>query len=240
MYLVGHAIVAFLIGYAISKKFKVVGVSFALVLVISCLPDIDILFESVGIMSHKTYTHSFVLSLVVVPSVIFAIARWRRLSAGVAFIYSLAYIQHIAIGDIAIGSINILYPFGNLMLGTGIGYGTLAHQTIEYLLLAVAAGIIVNKSFSGKTGTTDPIGLFRYQSSDKVGYLLFIGSLAVSFAYLLYGIKILPRFFVETDLEMALFVLLHLAAIALVAFWTFVSKQESLILARQAALSKKG
>ena len=229
MYLVGHAIVAFLIAYAISKKFKIAGVSFALVMLVASLPDIDILFQSIGVTTHKTYTHSLILSLIVVPLVIFAITKWRKASTGAAFIYSLAYIQHIVIGDIVIGATNVLFPFGELLVGTGIGYGTVTHQMLEFLLLAFAAGIVVSKSF-GRQGETT---LFRYNITDKVAYALFIVALIISFVYLLYGVKVLPRVFIETDLELALFVMLHLSAIALVSFLVLVSRQHKMSQARQ-------
>ena len=229
MYLVGHAIVAFSIAYAISKKFKIAGVSFALVMLVASLPDIDILFQSIGVTTHKTYTHSLILSLIVVPLVIFAITKWRKASTGAAFIYSLAYIQHIVIGDIVIGATNVLFPFGELLVGTGIGYGTVTHQMLEFLLLAFAAGIVVSKSF-GRQGET---ALFRYNITDKVAYALFIVALIISFVYLLYGVKVLPRVFIETDLELALFVMLHLSAIALVSFLVLVSRQHKMSQARQ-------
>jgi len=229
VYLVGHAIVAFLIAYVISKKFKIAGVSFALVMLVASLPDIDILFQSIGVTTHKTYTHSLILSLIVVPLVIFAITKWRKASTGAAFIYSLAYIQHIVIGDIVIGATNLLFPFGELLVGTDLGYGTVTHQMLEFLLLAFAAGIVVSKSF-GRQGETT---LFRYNITDKVAYALFIVALIISFVYLLYGVKVLPRVFIETDLELALFVMLHLSAIALVSFLVLVSRQHKMSQARQ-------
>ncbi len=227
MYLVGHAIVAFLIAYTISGKVKVGGgISFALVMLVACLPDIDILFQSAGITSHKTYTHSFILSMMIVPAVIFMIARWRKVSYAAAFIYSIVYIQHVAIGDIVIGGTNILYPIGELMVGTGIGYGTVAHQALEFLLLAAAASIIIAKSFGMQSRDS---ALFRWNITDRVSYALLIGSLVISFAYLLYGVKVLPRLFIETDLELALFVLLHLSAIAVISFLALVAKHRDVL-----------
>jgi hypothetical protein len=236
VYLVGHAIVAFLIAYAISRKFKIAGVSFALVMLIASLPDIDILFQSVGIASHKTYTHSLIFSLIVVPPIIFGIAKWRNVSYPAAFIYSLAYFQHIIIGDIVVGATNVLSPVGELMVGTGIGYGTLAHQALEFLLLAIAAGIVVSKSFGKQLEDV----LFRFNATDKVSYALFIGSLALSFGYLLYGIKVLPRLFVQTNLDLALFVMLHLAAIAMLSFLVIVSRQHAVYQARHKAVPSSG
>jgi hypothetical protein len=159
----------------------------------------------------------------VMPAATFAIARWRNVSAAAALMYSLAYIQHIAIGDIAIGGTNVLYPFGNMLVGSGVGYGTLVHQTLEFLLLAGAAAIIISKSF--RIESKNSLALFRFSMTDKVGYALLIAALVISFTYLLYGIKVLPRLFIQTDLELALFVMLHLSAIALVSFFMLVAKQ---------------
>lgn len=237
MYLVGHAIVAFLLAYALSKKFRIGEVSFALAMLIACLPDVDVLFQSAGILLHKSYTHSLILSLIAVPIVIFAIAKWRKVSAGAAFVYSMAYIQHIAIGDIAIGSMNILYPFGDMIAGSGIGYGTLVHQVLEFLLLAIAAAIVLGKSFGSKEERPDATILFRYNRNDQISYLLLIGSLTISFVYLLYGIKVLPRFYIETNLELTIFVLLHLSTIAWMSFMALVAMQHT-ILARNSVYGK--
>ena len=231
MYLVGHAIVAFLLAFGISRKFRVDGISFALVMLVACLSDIDVLLQAGGITPHKTYTHSLVLSLVVVPSVIFAISRWRKISAGAAFVYSLAYISHIVIGDIAVGGTNILYPFGNVMVGIGVGYGTVAHSAVEFLLLAAAAGVVIGKSFRMTTTAHSSdyqysSRLFSFNRVDKVSYALLLTSLVVSFTYLLYGVKVLPRLFIQTSLELALFVMLHLSAIAVISFLMFVARQQ--------------
>lgn len=227
MYLVGHAIVAFLLALGISRQFKIGGISFALVMLIACLPDIDIVLQAMGITSHKTYTHSLILSLVVVPSIIFAISRWRKVSAGAAFVYSLAYISHIVIGDVAVGGTNILYPFGDAMIGTGVGYGTVAHSAVEFLLLAATAGIITGKSFrmTVRAGDHNSSQLFSFSRVDRASYGLLLASLVVSFTYLLYGVKVLPRLFIETNLELALFVMLHLSAIAVIAFLVVVARQ---------------
>jgi membrane-bound metal-dependent hydrolase YbcI (DUF457 family) len=222
MYLVGHAIVAFLVAFGISKKFKIGGISFALVMLIACLPDVDILLQGVGIAEHKTYTHSLIMSITFVPAVIFAIARWRE-SAGAAAVYSIAYIQHVIIGDIVVGGTDILYPFGTMLVGTGIGYGTVMHQSLEFVLLALAAGIVVGKSF--RMHARDATGIFKFEKVDKICYLLLLASIVISFAYLLYGIKVLPRLFIQTNLELALFIILHLSAIAVIMFLILIARQ---------------
>ncbi|HEU0143445.1 MAG TPA: hypothetical protein VFQ47_01550, partial [Nitrososphaera sp.] len=148
----------------------------------------------------------------------------------VAMIYSLAYIQHI-IDDVVIGTLNILYPIGNLPLSIGIAYGSLTHEIIEILLLAVTASIIVGESFRSITNSTDngmaTYSLFRFLITDKISYIILIISLLFSFGYLLYELKSLPRLILETNLEIALFLLLHLAALTLVSFMMMAARQNS-------------
>ncbi|MEP0824019.1 MAG: hypothetical protein HRF40_00885, partial [Nitrososphaera sp.] len=159
--------------------------------------------------------------------IIFAISRWRKVSAGAAFVCSLAYISHIVIGDIAVGGTNILYPLGNVMVGIGVGYGTVAHSAVEFLLLAAAAGVIIAKSFrmTARAGDSSSSRLFSFNRVDRASYALLLASFVVSFTYLLYGVKVLPRPFIQTSLELALFVMMHLYAIAIIAFLMFVARQ---------------
>jgi hypothetical protein len=151
-------------------------------------------------------------------------------------IYSLAYVQHI-IDDMVIGTLNILYPIGNLPVSIGIAYGSLTHEIIEILLLAVAASIIVGKSFrsignSTHDGMATSSSLFQFSIIDKISYIILIVSLLFSFGYLLYEMKSLPRLILETDLEIALFVLLHLAALLWVFFMILAARQDVVIFKR--------
>jgi hypothetical protein len=59
-------------------------------------------------------------------------------------------------------------------------------------------------------------------------------SLAVSFVYLLQQMRSLPRLFIDTQLELALFLLLHIAAIALVSFQVFVARHQNVMIKAQA------
>jgi hypothetical protein len=217
MFLVGHAVVAFLIAYIVCRIFRInQGVSFALAMVIGIIPDIDIV------------TQSFVIagSIFIVTRVGF------KQTFAVAMIYSLAYVQHI-IDDMVIGTLNILYPIGNLPVSIGIAYGSLTHEIIEILLLAVAASIIVGKSFRSITNSTEDgmatYSLFRFSITDKISYTILIVSLLFSFGYLLYELESLPRLILETNLEIALFVLLHLAALTWVSFMMLAARQDSAI-----------
>ncbi len=244
MFLVGHAVVAFLIAYIVCRIFRInQGISFALAMVIGIIPDIDIVTQSLGVMAHKTFTHSLILSPVIAGS-IFLVTRvgFKKKTFAVAMIYSLAYVQHI-IDDMVIGTLNILYPIGNLPLGIGIAYGSLTHEIIEILLLAVTASIIVGKSFRSISNSTDngmaTSSLFRFSITDKISYIILIVSLLFSFGYLLYELKSLPRLILETNLEIALFVLLHLAALTLVSFMMMAARQNSASLKRSLISDKQ-
>jgi hypothetical protein len=225
VFLVGHAIVAFLIAYGISNgsKLQYGAISFALVMLIATLPDIDIITQELGFMPHKTFTHSPIISGAIISPVIFAIAKFLFKQTAVASLaYSLAFAQHM-LDDIIIGMLNIAYPFGEFSIGIGINYGSLAHLIIEMLLLAGLTAIIMSKAFRDRH--YDAKALFSFNKIDRISYVLLILSFVISFAYLLYEMKSLPRLFVETQLEIALFALLHISAIALVSFQAFVSRQ---------------
>jgi hypothetical protein len=233
MFLVGHAVVAFLIAYIICRIFKInQGVSFALAMVIGIIPDIDIVTQSLGIMTHKTFTHSPIVSAAIGGSIFLVTRLGFKQTFVPAIIYSLAYVQHI-IDDIVIGTLNILYPIGNLPVSIGIAYGSLTHEIIEILLLAVAASIIVGKSFASLGNSTygnmATFSLFEFSIIDKISYIILIVSLLFSFGYLLYEMKSLPRLVLESDLEIALFVLLHVAALSWVFFMMLAARQDMLI-----------
>jgi hypothetical protein len=232
MFLVGHALVAFLIAYIVCRIFKVnQGISFSLAMVIGIIPDIDIVTQSLGIMTHKTFTHSLIVYAAIGGSIFLVTKLGFKQTYAVALIYSLAYFQHI-IADILIGTpLNILYPIGNLPVGIGIAFGSLTHEIIEVLLLAVATLIIAGKSFRWIGNITHydmtTFSLFRFSITDKISYIILIVSLIFSFAYLLYGMKSLPRLILEADLEIVLFLLLHIAALALISFMMLAARQET-------------
>jgi hypothetical protein len=247
MFLVGHALVAFLIAYVVCRIFKInQGVSFALAMVIGIIPDIDIVTQSLEIMTHKTFTHSLIVSAAIGGSIFLVTRLGFKQAFAVGMIYSLAYVQHI-IGDMVIGPpVNILYPIGNLPVGIGIAFGSLTHIIIEVLLLAVATSIIVGKSFRsiGNSTEEDDDGmatssLFRFSISDKISYIILIVSLLVSFGYILDGLESLPSLILDTDLEIALFVLLHIAALMWVSFMMLAARRHSAILKRRSLIPDK-
>jgi hypothetical protein len=245
MFLVGHAVVAFLIAYIVCKIFKInQGVSFALAMVIVIIPDIDIVTQSLEIMSHKTFTHSLIVSAAIGSSIFLVTRVGFKQAFAVALIYSLSYVQHL-IADMVVGRLNILYPIGNLPMSIGIAYGSLTHIIIEILLLAIATWIIVGKSFrSIGYSTEDDDGittasLFQFSITDKISYIILIISLLVSFGYILDGLESLPRLILDTDLEIGLFVLLHIAALMWVFFMMLTARQYTAILKRRSLIPDK-
>jgi hypothetical protein len=221
MFLVGHMATAFLIVYLLSKGMPAKKFSISIAMFLSVLPDVDIILQSIDVLPHKTLTHSAIVggvacALLVIGSRSFVVA-----------VYCISYMQHVLLGDIIIGTINLLYPFGNLPVGFGINFGTLFHIAIEVLLLVTMAAIVLNESFAGRVGGFNTF--FSYRKIDIIAYLLLILSLVLSFAYLLYRMEDLPRLFIETKSEIVLFVILHMAAILLVLFKILVSHKRSVI-----------
>jgi LexA-binding, inner membrane-associated putative hydrolase len=224
MFLVGHAALAFIISYSISRRFGVVRVvSFAAVMLITTLPDIDIITQEAGIIPHHTYTHSPIIS-VTISSVIFLIAKLLlKQNSIVALIYGLAYLYHI-IGDLVIGSLNVLFPFGYLPIGLGIDFGSLSDEIIEMFLLVLAVSITLRASFANNSSGINN-AILRYSRIDRIGFALLILALFISFAYLLYDIESSSRLFLDTELQITLFVLLHLMGVAWILLIVLVSRQ---------------
>lgn len=240
MFLIGHAMVAFLIAHLISRRGLGAGatISFALVMLIGTLPDIDIILQILGIMPHKTYTHSLAVSAVI-SLAIYAITRWALGAApAAALAYALAYAQHM-LDDVIIGTLNVAYPFGYLPVGIGIGYGSLYHLVIEMALVAAVTAIVMARLFSGKEQEPSPrLLLFGFGKADKISYALLMASFTISFAYLLSQMHQLPRLFVESELEVALFALLHVAGMALTSFLIFAAREHAKHAAASARIAK--
>jgi hypothetical protein len=245
MFLIGHAMVAFLIAYFISKRGRkamatavaaTTTVSFALVMLIGTLPDIDIVLQIIGVIPHKTYTHSLAFSAGISIAIYAITRRALKASPAAALAYALAYAQHM-LDDVVIGTLNVAYPFGYLPAGIGIGYGSLYHLVIEVALVAVVTTIVMRRLFGEKRATPQeavavPLGFGRI---DRASYALLLLSFAVSFAYLVSQMQELPRLFVDTQLEVSLFTLLHVAGMALVSFMAFAAREH----ARQAAAAAR-
>lgn len=239
MFLIGHAMVAFLIAHLVSRRGLGAGatISFALVMLIGTLPDIDIILQILGIIPHKTYTHSLAVSAAISLAIYAATRQALRAAPAAALAYALAYAQHM-LDDVIIGTLNVAYPFGYLPVGIGIGYGSLYHLAIEMVLVAAVTAIVMARLFSRKEQSPSQLLLFGFGKVDKISYALLMASFAISFAYLLSQMNQLPRLFVESELEVALFALLHVAGMALTSFLIFAAKEHARHAAASARIAK--
>lgn len=220
MFLVGHMATAFLIVYLLSKGMPAKRFSISIAMFLSVLPDVDIILQSIDVLPHQTLTHSAIVGGVACALLVIGSRSF------VVVVYCISYMQHVLLGDIITGTINLLYPFGNLPVGFGINFGTLFHIDIEVLLLVIMAAIVLKESFAGRVGFNT---FFSYRKIDIITYLLLILSLVLSFAYLLYRMEDLPRLFIETKSGVVVFVILHMAAILLVVFMIMVSHKRPII-----------
>ena len=211
MFTVGHIASAFIITYLISRFVPLKDVSIPLVIFLSILPDIDIALQAAGIASHKSVTHSMIISLVV--ALIF-IAKYPKQST---VIYSISYLQHIAIGDTVIESLNILYPFSYFIIGLGIKYGSLSHIIIEIFLLGTMISILTNEYLHKRSNSIYFVTQYHHRRLNTIIYLVVILSMVTSFAYTLYDFKIYTRFFADIWTELS-FIVLNVAAILLIIF----------------------
>jgi hypothetical protein len=226
MLFVGHIATAFLICYGLSKILSIKRISFSLVMLLSVLPDIDLVFRLSGSdLGHKTFTHSAILALIV--SIAAAIIAKHRIS--MILVYSIAFFTHILIGDILINSINILYPFGVFQIGFNIEFNSLTHMIIEFFPLIGMTVIVIREYFLYEKGVDDNT-LFHYSSLDQILYILVIIAIVTSFVYLIVNemkFNALPINSKLLEKRVILMIMLHIFAISVITFIFLVSKKDN-------------
>lgn len=179
MFFVSHISIAFILSYFIITRFQVRNISLSLILFLSILPDTDILFRFVGIdIAHRSVTHSIIVYTIILC--IFLL-KYRRPSI---IIYSIAYLSHFVIGDLIVGPLNLLYPFGIFYLDGGIDFKTSEHILIEGFVLTIMAIIVIGQYLCNrKRNNTFP---FEYSKKlDPIFYPLVILAIIVSPVFLL-------------------------------------------------------
>jgi hypothetical protein len=221
MFFVGHMATAFIISYVISIKFSVKAISIPLVMLLSILPDIDIIFRLAGIeLGHRTITHSAIISIIV-ASIFIATYRKRAAVAAKIKIYSIAYLTHIVIGDVIIGPvINILYPFGDLLISSGINGGSITHILIEIFLLTIMTALVIREYYCNRYHGF----VFQYSKFDGLLYPMLILAVVISLIYLLYGSEFHSLLLVDDHIKVLLILLSHIVAISLITFIWMKSK----------------
>ena len=111
MFAVGHMAIAYLLGKGSSKALRV-KLNIPILLVLSILPDVDIIYDFLtGAEIHRGPTHSIVIAtLAFIP--IFIIYRKKAIP------YFLALISHPLIGDFFIGGqLQLFWPFSTTEYG---------------------------------------------------------------------------------------------------------------------------
>jgi len=128
---------AYLLGKA-SAKFLKVNVNIPLILVLSIIPDVDILLGVVEL--HRGPTHSIIVALIAfIP--IFAIYRWKAVP------YFIALASHSLIGDFFIGAnVMLFWPLTSNLYGNYLFYVSLwnpVHIALEWTLFAISTYVML-------------------------------------------------------------------------------------------------
>ena len=219
MLFVGHISLAFLIVYFISSKFQGIrkAVSIALVMLLSILPDIDMVFRLAGIdLGHRTFTHSAIIWLLIGGITIsFFTIKYRK--GSVAAVYLIAYLSHLVIGDVIVAPINLLYPLGDFVVNSPMKGGSLQHILLETVLFALMAAVVITRYYLFKSRSED-IFLFRYHyKMDTFLYPVLVLAITVSFFYVVAEFEL-------TLVELSVLTLLHFGIISLIALIWLASK----------------
>ena len=160
---VGHMALAYLLGKASAKLLKV-NINIPLILVLSIIPDIDILFDFLfNSDMHRGPTHSIIVAIVVfIP--FFLLYRQR------ATPYFAALASHSLIGDFLIGGqLQLLWPLSTNEFGAhelGFPYINIYHPinvALEFTLFAIALAVMLK--------TRD---LFHFFRNSKLNLILII------------------------------------------------------------------
>jgi membrane-bound metal-dependent hydrolase YbcI (DUF457 family) len=127
-------------GYLSSKtssKLLKTKLNIPLVLMLSVLPDADLLLRQIPFIQHRGATHS-IISALIVFSPLFIIYRKQAVP------YFVALIQHGLVGDyIAGGRVQLLWPVTNMYFGTSLDIRSLTNQTLEWTMFLAAILLIL-------------------------------------------------------------------------------------------------
>ena len=137
MFAVGHMALAYLLSKATSKLLKV-KINIPLILVLSIIPDIDIILNFLfNIQIHRGPTHSLITAILVfIP--FFIIYRWKAVP------YFTALASHAAIADFIIGGqLQLLWPLSTREFGFPyIDITNPVNVALEFTLFVIATIIM--------------------------------------------------------------------------------------------------
>ena len=188
-----------------------------MVMLLSILPDIDMVFRLVGInLGHRTFTHSAIIWLLIGGITIsFFIIKYRKGLA--AAVYLIAYLSHLLIGDVVVAPINLLYPLGDFIVNSPIKGGSLQHILLETVLFALMAAVVITRYYLFKRRDED-IFLFHYHyKTDTFLYPVLVLAIIASFFYVVAEFEL-------SLVELSVLTLLHFGIISLIVLIWLVSK----------------
>ncbi|MGH9992660.1 MAG: metal-dependent hydrolase [Nitrososphaera sp.] len=161
----GHACWAYVTARLVSRPLGV-RPNIYLLLILGILPDIDLIFGSLGVQ-HRTLTHSIVFwSILFVPFFV----KHRATSIP----YFVALIQHILIGDLIVGKTSILWPIADLKIGLGLTILSPVNLVLEGAGLAVFAALIFGKDRLFLFGPRKPGVLAVLVIVPLAGFVVFV------------------------------------------------------------------
>jgi membrane-bound metal-dependent hydrolase YbcI (DUF457 family) len=142
LFAVGHMALAYLLATAFAKLLKV-NINIPLILVLSIIPDIDLLFEPLIPGIHRGPTHSIIMAILFfIPF----LALYRKK----AIPYFAALTSHSLIGDFFIGGqLQLLWPLSTRQFGLhelGLPYINIYNPiniTLELALFALALVVML-------------------------------------------------------------------------------------------------
>jgi membrane-bound metal-dependent hydrolase YbcI (DUF457 family) len=226
MFFLGHISIAFVISYFIVKRFHLRDISLSLLMFFSILPDVDIVFRLLGIdLGHRSITHSLIISMIVWGVVLI---KYRKPSV---MLYFFAYLSHIFIGDLVIGPLDLLYPFGQYFVNSVADFKAPEHLVIEGVLLMIMATIVFGRYLRNRRIHIFPFGFAKL---DSFFYPIVIFALTVSLFFLLdqsqseltqFPNSIFLLIKSPIDYEIATIIVMHTFGIAIVSFLWIVSRR---------------
>jgi membrane-bound metal-dependent hydrolase YbcI (DUF457 family) len=132
LFAVGHMSLAYLLGKGSAKWLKV-KINIPLVMVLSILPDVDLIIDYLtGSTLHRGPSHSMIFTFVAfLPFLI--IYRKKVIP------YFIAFASHALIGDFFVGGVELLWPFSQAKFGfTALSVFSPINILLEMILFIVA------------------------------------------------------------------------------------------------------
>lgn len=130
MFAVGHLALGYITGKVADRVLKVKS-NFFLLLLISVIPDIDLLIPG---LEHRGPTHSLIILVILLPVIL--------LHGKKTIPYLVALAQHTLIGDYITGGAKLLWPLTWRIFGTGMEITSLPNILLEWCLFLIFIALV--------------------------------------------------------------------------------------------------